>query len=138
MKRIFCLGILLILLNACTSYKPPTEFAPNGEIILQALTMQVKQTQNKLSTELELPAPDLGISKVKVTQIDPIYIDKLAAYHLTGTYTLKLKQSTKSIVQKDSVFELFLQRQIEGKTWRLLLKSLTSNDPEQWSSYLVR
>jgi len=139
MKQLLSLFLLLLFLSACSSIKPPTEFAPDGETISQALILQIKQTQNRLSQELKLPEPEFSISQINIKTIEPIYIANLAAYHLSGTYTFKLKQSHKSISQKDNLFDLFLQRQAEGKTWRLLVKNLANNGTEnQWSSYLIQ
>jgi hypothetical protein len=139
MKQLFSLIVLVWLLTACGSYAPPTEYAPNGEIVAQALLLQIQQTENRLAQELNLPEPQLSVSKIKIKTIEPIYVANLAAYHLSGTYNLKMKQSHKTIQQQNNAFELFLQRQVEGKTWRLLRKNVVDKDREnQWSSYLIR
>ncbi len=137
-SSIWLIGILILFLSACSSVKPPTEFAPDGQTVTQALIIQLRQTQNRLNQRLKLPEPQFSVSQINIKNIEPVYVANLAAYHLKGTYTLNLKQSKQSITQKNNLFDLFLQRQAEGKTWRLLTQDIDSHDAKtKWSSYLI-
>jgi hypothetical protein len=123
MKKIIKLGIIfvfLFFLNACTITAPPLEFTPNGDIINKAIMIQLNQTQTNLSKKLNAPFPQLEISQINIKQIEPIFINKLATYHLYGTYNLTLKYPKQIIKQKNNNFDIYLQRQQEGKTWRLI------------------
>ncbi len=122
----------LFCLNACTISTPPLEFAPDGKIINQAIILQLKQTQINLSYNLKAPIPSLEINQIKVKQIKPMFINKLPVYHLQGTYNLSLKYPSEKIKQKNNKFDIYLQRQQEGKSWRLLRKNHSL-----WKNYLI-
>jgi hypothetical protein len=51
--------------------------------------------------------------------------------------TLTLPRQT--VTQKKNAFEIYLQRQSEGKTWRLLQREVKDGQAgeAQWSSYLI-
>jgi len=57
----------------------------------------------------------------------------LPAYHLQGDYDLTLRLPHQKDTKQHNNFDLYLQRQIEGKTWRLLEEVAS-----QWRSYLVK
>lgn len=111
---------------------PPLEFAPGGKIINQAIILQLQQTQINLSQNLKAPFPQLEINQIKVKQIEPMFINKLPVYHFQGTYNLSLKYPSENIEQKKNKFDIYLQRQQEGKSWRLLRKNHS-----RWKSYLI-
>jgi hydroxypyruvate isomerase len=129
--------VLIFLLNACSSVKPPLEFAPDGEIVQKAIALQLSQTQQGLGQQLNASRPEFKITQISVKKIEPIAVSNLAAYHLKGTYNLTLILPRKQVKQKNNHFDLYLQRQIEGKTWRLLKRNLNSSQQPQWSSYLI-
>lgn len=132
-------AILILLLSACSSTTPPTELAPNGTLVTKALTLYVNQTQSDLGDNLGTSPPEFSLSRINVNNLEPIYIGKLPAYHLRGTYNLTLNYSTQKVTQKDNPFDIYLQRQIEGKTWRLLKRAQdTAEDSPKWFSYLIQ
>ena len=135
--RRFLVGILAILLTACTTAKPPLEFAPDGEVITKAITLQLSQTQTRLSQQLNAPSPEFEVSEIRVKIIEPVFIEGLSSYHLQGRYNLKLKLPRQEVSQKGNQFEIYLQRQIEGKTRRLLRRQVNSGGESQWLSYLI-
>ncbi|GFE69625.1 hypothetical protein [Chroococcus sp. FPU101] len=131
-------GLLILLLNACSSPTPPKEFAPDGETVKKAIMLQLKQTEASLSEYLDASSPKLDISKINVKKLEPIFIAKLATYHLQGTYNLNLKLPRQKVTQQSNPFDVYIQRQIEGKTWRLLKRDLHNDDAQpQWTSYLI-
>ncbi|MGK7955284.1 MAG: hypothetical protein AB4063_08490 [Crocosphaera sp.] len=131
---IFCLWVL----TACQGGTVPLEFAPDGKIIQQAIALQIKQRLNPLSQQLKTEKPQLNISHITVKNIDPVTISNLPSYHLTGTYDLRLILPRQEIKQTQNQFEVYLQRQAEGKTWRLLSKdNKTSTETSSWKSYLI-
>ena len=135
--RRFLSIILAILITACTSAKPPLGFAPDGELITKAIALQLSQTEASISKQLNANSPELEISKIRVKILEPVFIEGLSSYHLQGNYNLKLKLSRQEVNQKDNQFEIYLQRQIEGKTWRLLRRQVNYRGESQWSSYLI-
>jgi hypothetical protein len=134
MRRFLCLviSIFLVFLTACGSTTPPKEFAPDGEIIQKALLLQFRHTSDRLSQSLQIDDPEVKIDKINVTSLEPVYVGKLPAYHLQGDYAMSLKLPRQKDTKQHNNFEIYLQRQIEGKTWRLLEQS-----ESQWRSYLV-
>jgi hydroxypyruvate isomerase len=130
--------LFIFLLSACSSVKPPIEFAPNGEIIQKAIALQLSQTQQNLGQQLNASRPEFKITQISVKKIEPIAVGNLAAYHLEGTYNLTLILPRQQVKQKNNNFDLYLQRQIEGKTWRLLKRNANSPQQNQWSSYIIQ
>jgi hypothetical protein len=64
-------------------------------------------------------------------------ISELPAYHLTGFYNVTLTLPRQTVTQKRNAFEIYLQRQSEGKSWRLLQRQVNAEEKTQWSSYLI-
>ena len=130
---------LIELLIACSTLTPPTELAPNGEVVQKAIALQLNQTEQRLSKNLIASSPKLEISKISVTELKPLFIAQLPAYHLQGTYNLKVILPRQQVKQKNNRFDIYLQRQKEGKTWRLLKREVYSNNAgEKWRSYLIQ
>lgn len=129
---------LVVGLTACRPAEPPLEFTPEGAIIQKAITLQLEQTEQRLSEQLKVPSPQFEISNIQVKNNVPVFIENLAAYHLSGTYRLKLKLLHRDVLQDKNPFDIYLQRQAEGKTWRLLSKTIPNSTAQpQWSSYLI-
>ncbi|WP_416245478.1 hypothetical protein [Crocosphaera sp. XPORK-15E] len=130
--------VLLIFLTACGTATAPIEFAPDGDIIQQAIRLQLSQRLNPLSQQLNTKHPQLEIGQINVKNIDSIVVSELPTYHLQGTYNLKLILPRQQVNQKNNQFEIYLQRQAEGKTWRLLSKDNKKASEElSWKSYLI-
>ena len=135
-------GLLVIffafVITACQNSTVPLEFAPDGQIVQEAIALQLSQRLNPLSEQLNTAKPQLNISNINVKKIDPVTITNLPSYHLKGTYNLRLILPRQEIKQTKNKFDVYLQRQAEGKTWRLLSKdNKTSNQDSVWKSYLI-
>ncbi len=128
----------MVLLTACSNNTPPKELAPDGSIITKAIAIELNLSQKELNDHLIASKPELDISNINVGKLETLYIDNLPGYHLQGTYNLKIKLPHQEVTQKKNPFELYLQRQIEGKTWRLIRRESRDQDKSpQWFSYLV-
>ena len=123
---------LILLLSACSTPTPPRELAPNGQIVQKAIALQLNQTQQKIADRLNASSPQIQLNQITVKQIEPIFVDKLATYHLKGTYTLIIKLPRQQVTQNNA-FDIYIQRQAQGKTWRLLKR-----EANQWTSYLIQ
>jgi small-conductance mechanosensitive channel len=136
--RIKICGVIMIilLLNSCGLRTPPTELAPNGEIVQRAIALQLSQAEQTLARQLSLNAPEIDLSNIRVQKLQPLFVAKLPTYHLQGKYNLKLKLTRRQITQNNNSFDVYLQRQAEGKTWRLLKKD-HHQERSLWSSYLI-
>ncbi|MEG3437891.1 hypothetical protein V0288_12255 [Pannus brasiliensis CCIBt3594] len=140
MRRLLSLAIAVIIffLSACGSTAPPTEFAPPGEIVRKALVLQFRHTSDRLSRSLKAEPPKIEIDGINVKSLEPVYVEDLAAYHLRGDYDLSLSSPRQKTTRQHNDFDLYLQRQIEGKSWRLLERTVNPEDSEiQWRSYLI-
>jgi hypothetical protein len=129
--------LLLLTLGACQPVSAPLEFAPDGPVVRAALTYQLQETQRRLSEQLETLAPQVELSNIRVETLEPILIQKLAAYHLRGRYDLSLTLPRQHQAQKNNRFEIYLQRQEEGKSWRLLQREVLADQTTQWYSELI-
>ena len=131
-----CLGLLLFflfLLMGCQGEQAPREFAPDGTIIVQTMQMELRQYYHSLSQTLAAKPPDLKLQNIQVTQLDSFFLKGLPVYHVQGTYDLELKFTTRKETRKNNPFDLHLQRQMEGKTWRSLKKV-----PDGWQSFVIK
>lgn len=130
--------VLIVLVVACSSPTPPTEFAPGGEIVSKAIALQLNQNSQRLSEQLNATSPQLEISQIAVKKLESILVENLPTYHLQGTYTLQLLLPRQKISQNQNKFDVYLQRQIQGQTWRLLRRDVRGTSEEiQWTSYLI-
>lgn len=105
----------------------------------QALTLQVQQTQAQLTQQLRLreAATEIQITQVKIQQRSPLTIDDLPGYRVQGTYTFKLALPSHTIVRRNNPYDLYLQRQSEGKTWRLARWQTDEVGDAFWVTQLV-
>ncbi len=116
--------VLVLLLNGCSSVEP------NKEIVENAITLQTRLLQQQLQQMNKLT-----ISHVNITQTTTLSIDKLTSYRISGTYDLKLPKQQLS--QQKNPFDIYLQRQKEGKTWRLALPKVAKNGAFTWLTYAI-
>jgi len=132
MKRWIFNLVIILMLTGCGGSTPSLGFAPDAKVIARAIAVQMEQAQTSLSNQLTTLLPETEISKIDVSQLQPLYLGKLPTYHLQGTYVLKLKLSDQKIEKQTNEFDIYVQRQREGKTWRLLKHK---PDNEEWFSY---
>lgn len=136
----FVLTVMFMgLLTACGTSTPPLGLAPNQELVKKAIALQVSQTQQRLTQQLQSPLPKFEITQVALNQLEPLFIGNLAAYHIRGTYSVKINLSQR-VTQQKNPFDIYLQRQQEGKTWRLAVPQDRSkaSQPSYWRTYLIQ
>ncbi len=127
-------GILLVLLTACGT----SGIAPNNQVVQRGLALGLEQTQQQLSKQLGLDVKGFEIKRVEITQQEPLKIQNLPAYHLKGTYDLTMQLPKRRLSQQHNPFDIYLQRQKEGKTWRLAIPKVADNDTQPvWFTYLI-
>ena len=116
--------VLVLLLNGCSGVEP------NREIVENAIALQTRLLQQQLQ-QISKPV----IDHVNITQTTTLSIDKLTGYRINGTYDLKLPKQRLS--QQKNPFDIYLQRQKEGKTWRLALPKMANNGVFTWLTYAI-
>ena len=139
--------LLVVMLTACGGNTPPKGLAPGKDIIKHAIARQLTLTEDRLTTQLDRSTPaNFEVKNLKVKTLNPLYIADLATYEVSGTYNLKLNLPRQDITQERNEFDIYLQRQAEGKTWRLLIEQKSTSQPPQektqeqesvWTSYLI-
>lgn len=126
--RVILAVILASLLTACGA-----SGVPNTALVKKAIALQVSQTQQEISQQLRLDPPKVEVDRVQIRTRSPLTIQNLTAYQIEGTYDFTLKLGDRKVAQKDNPFEVYLQRQSEGKTWRLAEQQKESG----WATRLV-
>lgn len=131
------IAIFTITISGCGVNTPSLGQAPNKQLVKSAIALQVSQTQEQLTQQLQSPPAKLKITKVSFKQLEPLFFGGLPTYHFLGTYNIKIGLPEQESQQKNS-FDVYIQRQKEGKTWRLLIPE--NNDKKAnstWRTYLI-
>ncbi len=119
--------VLVLLLTACSGGEP------NREIAEKAIALQTRLFQQQLQQKVS----KLDISQVNITQKQPLSIDKLVGYRIQGTYDFTIKLPKQRLSKYKNPFDIYLQRQKEGKTWRLALPKVAKNGVFTWLTYAI-
>jgi predicted small lipoprotein YifL len=134
MVRSVLIAILLVLVTACGSIG----LLPTSDLVQKAIAFELQQTQQKLNQQLNLDFQSFEIKRLSITQEQPLTIENLPAFRVRGTYDLIVKLPKRLLTQAKKPFEVYLQIQQEGKTWRLLLPDKDSKNTKPiWRSYLI-
>lgn len=135
--RLILAGILLWLLAGCGT----SGLEPSSQLVQKAIALQINLTQKqlvpRLYTFVNPKPPKFEITRLEIKEQEQLEIQNLSTYHLRGTYNLSLQMPTGRVNQQQNPFEVYVQRQIEAKTWRLLLPQAYGNDTPIWRSYLI-
>jgi hypothetical protein len=127
-------AILLMLLTACGTLG----LLPTSQLVQKAIALQLEQTQQQLSQKLDLDFQGFDIKRLSITEQKPLTIESLPAFRVRGNYDLIIKLPKRRLTQLQQPFEVYLQVQQEGKTWRLLLPERVGKDTQPiWHSYLI-
>lgn len=130
-------GILLVFLTACGS---TPIVVPNERLVQKALEVQLSLVQEQIDKQLHPVTPlKLEIDRLQIKQQQKLKIGSLPAYKVAGTYDRSLQISQRRIIQKNSPFEVYLQLQKEGKTWRLAIpQSIEEDKIQTWRTYSIQ
>lgn len=121
---------LALLLTACSTVGQ----GPGKALVEQAIALQLDQVQQELSQQLRLDeqVTDLKINRVSISQQLPLKINNLPSFHILGTCDYTVKLPNRSMPQRNIPFEVYLQRQSEGKTWRVAFPRTTGDNEITW------
>ena len=137
MVRLILTAILLVLLTNCGT----VGLEPNNQLVQRALALQLKQTQQQLNKELwesgQSALPKFEINQLVINEHLPQVIQNLPAYRVRGTYDRTVHLPKRRVTQQQNPFVVYLQRQKEGKTWRLALPQSTGDEARAWRTYLI-
>jgi len=123
--------VLIGLLVACSG----TGGSPSQALVKKAIALQLHLTQEQLKSPLHLErSPQLEVKGIQVTNSDRLRDQKLPTFHIQGTYNLNIQLSEQTLKQRQNPFEVYVQQQIEGETWRLLRPT---EEGTGWLSYQI-
>lgn len=126
---------MLVLLTGCAGMV----YTPNKQLIRHAIALQIQQTQEQLSEKLNLDFRGFEINHLSISKLQSISIENQPSYRVQGNYDLTLKLPKKKLTQPKKPFDVYLQIQKQGKTWRLLLPESNRKDVTPvWRSYLLK
>ncbi len=119
---IIALSCLIIFINGCTTTQAPLELTPSPKIIEKAIKIQLEQKYQQISEQLKTEQPAFKILKINVNKIEPTIKLNLPTYHLEGNCQISWRLNKSKRKKITNNFQLDLQRQSSGKTWRLLIR----------------
>ena len=134
---IFPCFLIILSLTSCQI----NLFIPDQQLIGRAIARQMQLTSSNLQENL--------LMQGKVNQafiIDRVLIDNIEtsdimggrSYHVRGAYHLQSDPPSQTKMRANHPFDLYIQRQIEGKTWRLLRPVFNQEGKQiNWLSYLI-
>jgi hypothetical protein len=131
------IAIFALTLTACGVNTPSLGQAPSKQLVKKAVALQVSQTQQQLTEQLQSSPSKFEITKISLKQLEPLFLGGLPTYHFLGTYNIKFGLLEQESQQKNS-FDVYIQRQKEGKTWRLLIpENKEQKANSTWRTYLI-
>jgi hypothetical protein len=133
MVRLILIAVMVVLLSGCNT----NPLTPTNGLVKRAIAVQLQQTQQQLSEQLDLDVKGFDIKHLAIKQLQSKTINTLPAYIVKGTYDLSLKLSNRELAQPKKPFEVYMQLQREGKTWRLLQPQKNNEGETGWYSYLI-
>ncbi len=128
-----CLTVLLMIaVVSCDRLNP------NADLPLEmALLRQAQFGQEQLIGQLRFnQAPILHVRHIRVQSRRDLLIQDFPSYAVCGVYDLEIEFPRRTLTRQRQPFEIFLQPQSEGTTWRLARFDDTVNPP-QWKTYLL-
>jgi hypothetical protein len=114
---------------------------PDLLLVKKAIALEVTLDQKQVSQQLlrSETVPKFELGRVTISQIEPMIIQNLESYRITGNYDLTVELPRQNWKLKGNPFEVYLQRQQQGQTWRLARPQIKSkNSDVKWFTYLIR
>jgi hypothetical protein len=129
--------MLVVVLTACGGIAAAK---PSKQIVEQAIVQQLSQTQTELNQLLRLDSDPAGITvrRIQITAQTPLVIQDLPAVRVQGTYDYTTKLTKRQVTLVQNPFDLYLQRQQEGKTWRLAKRVIDKTGEATWVTQRVK
>lgn len=107
---------------------------PPQRVLLDALALQIRLTQEQVAGALELPSGGVPqVSRVRVEEQQSLPIGAARGLRLAGRFDWRLSGDP---IRVDSPFTLYLQRGERGESWRLAQPSVPPGGSEpDWFTY---
>jgi len=134
MVRLIVILILAVLLTSCSTLV----LTPTTQMVEKAIALQLDITKQLLQQKVDLDFQGFEINHLRIKKQKAVNYQKLPTYHIQGTYDLTFKVPDKKVSQPQNPFDIYLQLQKEGKTWRLIFPEISGKENKTvWRSYLV-
>lgn len=134
---VFTSFLLTLLLTGCHI----NLFIPDQQLIGRAIARQMQLTSSNLQENLLMQGKvnqAFIIDRVQIENIENFDIIGGRSYHVRGAYHLQSDSPSQTKIRANHPFDLYIQRQIEGKTWRLLRPVFDQEGKQiNWLSYLI-
>ncbi|MGL6283405.1 MAG: hypothetical protein ACRC2J_13465 [Microcoleaceae cyanobacterium] len=116
-------------------------FIPDQQLIGRAIARQIELTSLNLQENLLMQGNadrEFIIDRVLIDNIELLNMISERSYHVKGSYHLQTDIPSQTKTPTNHPFDIYIQRQIEGKTWRLL-RPIFDQEGKQinWRSYLI-
>ncbi|BAI88357.1 hypothetical protein NIES39_A05190 [Arthrospira platensis NIES-39] len=123
------ISLLALILWGCS----PLGITPTPTLVQQGLTIQIQEIhrQLKLQSDFASSPQSFKITRVNISNMEPIMINNLPGFKVEGTYNLSVKFSDRWWREQHNRFQIYLQRQAQGKIWRLARLEKQTN---RWST----
>jgi hypothetical protein len=122
---------LLVAIAGCSFSIYPL----NMPLVERAIYRQFAPIQGGISEQLSWQLKGFQVGNVKITTLESLLIDNLPSYHLRGNYNLKVNLPQRKYEEKNHPFDLYIQQQREGKSWRLAVPQ--DENQHSWLTYLL-
>ncbi len=129
--------MMAVVLTACSGVAAAK---PSKQIVERAIVQQLNQTQTELNQLLRLGSDPTGITvkRLKITNQTPLVIQDLPSVRVQGTYDYTAKLTKRQVTLSQNPFDIYLQRQQEGKTWRLAKRVIDKTGEVIWVTQRVQ
>ena len=125
--------LLTLQLGACKSFT-----APSGEVLREALSLQLQLTRSLISNSIEPEIPQRArIKRVRVENRSFVALGEKddALLRINGFFDWQIRND---VVNVEIPFELFLEKGSKGESWRLARPiGSVDNLSQRWITYAL-
>jgi hypothetical protein len=132
--RLISTLFLIFLTTACNLV-----LVTNKDLVEKAIALQINLSQEQITQQFrQKSTPPLKINRVVITDVESLKLEDLPTFRVRGSYDFTLEYPQREVIHKQNPYQVYLQQQKEGKTWRLLRPQKNQGTNEtQWFSYLI-
>lgn len=118
MFKLILTAIIAFVLMGCGPIVLITDYG----LVQRAISWQISLSEQKIGGLYSgnfSPPSTVRVDGIRITQVQSLMIQNLPSFRVRGNYDLQLKRRGQRLTQKQSPFDIYLQRQKQGLTWRL-------------------
>jgi|JI7StandDraft_1071085.scaffolds.fasta_scaffold00236_17 hypothetical protein len=133
--RLISTFFLIFIITACNLV-----VVTNKDLVEKAIALQINLSQEQITQQFRQKStpPPLKINRVVITDVESLKLEDLPTFRVRGSYDFTLEYPQGEVIHKQNPYQVYLQQQKEGKTWRLLRRQKNQGTNEtQWFSYLI-